>query len=179
MLAIIFGSRSIPSFAACLYGSALYTPSPSGERCFVEDCCEGRSMASKGELYRSPTYSPAVLYGMLQPAAPESRVDGLTESSDGLRFALLSRRRRRKYLRSAQWPPCSQTVPDGPTHARSVLPGWLVWRSLAPALLVPHLCTWMRFHSGSLESFCPRMWGSDRSRRRPQQPRPTSEPIRR
>src|ERR687897_1402033 len=73
----------MPSFAAYLYGSALYTPGPSGVRCFVENCCEPRSMASKGESHR---WSIAL------------------QGSTG----------------------CSH-----------------------PALLVPHLCAWMRFHSGS------------------------------
>jgi hypothetical protein len=73
----------MPSFAAYLYGSALYTPGPSGVRCFVENCCERRSMASKGESYR---WSTAL------------------QGSTG----------------------CSH-----------------------PALLVPHLCAWMRFHTGS------------------------------
>jgi hypothetical protein len=41
-----------------------------------------------------------------------------------------------------------------------------------------YLCTWTRLQAGSLESFCPRILGSERSRITPQQPRPTSEPTR-
>ena len=33
----------MPSFAACLYGSALYTPGPRGVRCFVEESPNSRT----------------------------------------------------------------------------------------------------------------------------------------
>src|SRR5215217_9123786 len=53
----------MPSFAACLYGSALYTPGPSVVRCFFEDCCESRFHLSRGSLLTSaclwvPEWSP-------------------------------------------------------------------------------------------------------------------------
>src|SRR5829696_2055800 len=70
----------MPSSAACLYGSALYTPGPKGVRCFVE--------------------TPARAARWRRRASPELPLQDST----------------------------------GCSH---------------PALLVPHLCMWMRFHSGS------------------------------
>ena len=75
----------MPSFAACLYGSALYTPDPSGVRCFFEDCCESRFHLSRGSLLTSaylwvPEWSPHL---QVSSTLPKSASTELSEGGQG------------------------------------------------------------------------------------------------